>query len=536
MLRRILTIYDQHSDITVRFRSKALLKVDLASIILFSCFTIFNIVEGRILKAVIETFLVLLFIANIIMLKKGMYKAAVNVILSICFSAAILITISNPVAIQYEGYMIFTYAMPTLLALALFGYSQVQPFIFIICGELFLMISFFFRVLPQYSGTTGELISFYIVPVLLLLLCNYFVIMVIKNSTVIFDSLMHQEEATSQRFNELNALMGKFKENLSLGNDLHDLAESTRDNAESITGRLHNMESIIQELSGLMQSADEVQQDIFDAGTSVGQVVETQTTAMKESAAAVEEIAGSITTISETMQTRLEALNRLKENSRQSEKQIKESGRLMDEMLASNSRINEITTVIEDVGSQTNLLAMNASIEAAHAGEVGKGFAVVAGEIRKLAETTNTQSKQIRELLEKSNKNSQSAVKQSREVLVQFEHIMEQIDDQAQAMNEVFISLNELAGNARGITVSVGDMMSANSTVNQSVDTMSSRIELGHGSVRQTSEMAQKVTELASKINTATDALVQDSRTLAEIGKKNTENLKNLEAELQMLR
>jgi methyl-accepting chemotaxis protein len=423
-----------------------------------------------------------------------------------------------------------------MVALTLFGFSGRQSFLFLGGSELFLAYSFFFRALPQNIIPLGELIALYIPNSLLFIICNYFVVQVIKSSSMIYTSLKSQEEAMSKRYKELNALVESFNSNLNLGNDLHDLAKNTRDNAENITERVTNMMSILQNLTEMMASADKVQQEIFNAGQSVGKGMESQTSAISTSSAAVEEMAESITMISGTMKARIEALNRLKESSSQSEKQIKESGRLMDEMMASNSQINSITAVIEDVGSQTNLLAMNASIEAAHAGEVGKGFSVVAGEIRKLAETTNKQSKQIQSLLQKSNINSQSVVNQSREVLNHFEQIMDQIDEQAISMNEVFDSLNELSANAREITGGVNALKSTNSEVNHSVDTMSTRIEQGHGSIKKTADMAHDVYNLAAVINKATESLVNDSRTLAEIGQKNTNNQKKLESELHLLR
>jgi len=536
MLKNFLSYYDSHSDLTVRFRSRALFKVDIVSIAFFGIFVIVNLIEKKYTNAFVELILVGCFIINLFLLKKGWYRTAVNMIIMICFLAGVMIILSSKTVSPYEGIMAFTYLMPTLVSLTLFGYSNVQCYLFLIFGEIFLLASLFLRALPAQVAPVNEVVALYVSPILLFVICNYFIVQVLKISGSVFGALKFQEEAASKRYQDLNILVDDFTLNLNLGNDLHDLATSTRDHAEQITERLTNMENIIGQLTRLMTSADEVQQEIYNAGKSVSTGMESQTTAISSSSAAIEEMAASINMISSTMKTRLEALNRLKESSSQSEKQIKESGRLMDEMLASNGQINAITAVIEDVGSQTNLLAMNASIEAAHAGEVGKGFAVVAGEIRKLAETTNSQSKQIRDLLEKSNLNSQSAVKQSREVLDHFELIMNQIDEQALAMQEVFNSLSELSANAREITGGVGVLRSANSSVNQSVKTMSSRIELGHGSVRKTTDMVHDVNELVARINEATDALVQDSRTLAEIGRKNTENQKKLETDLRLIR
>ncbi|MDC7239485.1 MAG: methyl-accepting chemotaxis protein [Spirochaetales bacterium] len=535
MFEKLLSYYNDHGDITIRYRAKALVKVDFAAILLFMVFVVINFLEKDYIASIIEIGLLGLLITNIFMVKKGKYKAAVNMVLTICFLAAIMLITASPKGNLHEAFMFFSYAMPTLVALTLFGYSRIQALIFVISGEIFMVYSLFLRTMPSGQFQSGELIKHYSTPMLLFIICIYFVGQVIDNSTRIFGSLSNQEEITRKRFNDLNDLVSKFKLNQNLGRDLHGLAENTSENTEEITDRLKDMEEVLDKLNSAMQTTSGIQDIITNAGKEVSRGMGSQTESLQNSSASVEEMARSITSLSNTMQTGVVALNNLKEDSAKSEARIKESGKMMDAMLESNKKINEITAVIEDVGSQTNLLAMNASIEAAHAGEVGKGFAVVAGEIRKLAETTNTQSRQIRELLEVSNENSLAAVKQSREVQEHFVEIMHRIEDQSAAMSGVYDSLTELTGNAGEITRDVSTLMDANSSVNSSVQNMTGKIDESHKTVSSTTELTREVLRLMTEIRDSTASLSRDARTLADIGKENTDNLHNMERELQML-
>ncbi|MDC7232077.1 MAG: methyl-accepting chemotaxis protein [Spirochaetales bacterium] len=535
MFDKILLLYNQGEDINIRYRSRALLKVDIASAFFFALFTVINLIKGDIAAAVVEFGLILIFISNIFLLKKGKYKTSVNIILIICFLAAVMIILAKPPGEAYEGFIIFTYTMPTLVALTLFAYKKRQAYIFLVSGEIFLFLSLFLRTLPAGELPLRDLLFLYIPPMLLFIICNFFVVQVIGNSTKIFDSIRDQEEQTKNRFIELNRLVGTFKDNLNLGKALHDLAENTSANSESINTGLGNMDAVLEDLSTRMETTSRSQDAILTAGNTVREGMESQTATMRSSTESVEHMAVSIRKLSETMQTAVESLNRLKAESTASENRIREAGRMMDAMLDSNTRINEITAVIEDVGSQTNLLAMNASIEAAHAGEVGKGFAVVASEIRKLAETTNTQSKQIRELLDVSNANSRSAVQQSHEVQEHFIEIMKGIDEQSRSMTEVYDSLSDLNRSAGEIANEVVSLDAVNTRVNNSVQDMSSQITESHESVQVTAGLTQEVVKLMTEISAATESLSNDARTLADIGRKNTENLHNMESELQKL-
>ena len=151
------------------------------------------------------------------------------------------------------------------------------------------------------------------------------------------------------------------------------------------------LESVKGYISELSSSASEMAQ-------TVGMISE----GAQSQAAGVEEIASSLEEIASTVSQNAANSKSTDDIAQKSSRETAEGGTAVRETVAAMKKITERITLIEDIAYQTNLLALNAAIEAARAGEHGKGFAVVAGEVRKLAEKSQTASQEIGELAKES--------------------------------------------------------------------------------------------------------------------------------------
>lgn len=282
------------------------------------------------------------------------------------------------------------------------------------------------------------------------------------------------------------SLAGKYDE-YRLKKDLYsrelDQLREKLESASLVSGALRNsrndIDTIARSLAGFRDSYSEHEKGI--------------------NSVAVKQV-GSIEDLSEVIRALVDSIDKESEIASRAEKMSKEMSNtvrsggeditktitLISEVEKLSLKINEIIAVIDNISEQTNLLAMNAAIEAAHAGDAGKGFSVVAGEIQKLSRETNQSSRKISELVKSVSQTVKIMTENAQNASTGLKAIMESVKRTESIVADITGAINEQSEGGNKI-------MSAAGSLYKSAAQMKETTDRNVNTINRFSEMLEKI-------------------------------------------
>ena len=291
----------------------------------------------------------------------------------------------------------------------------------------------------------------------------------------------------------------------SLSNIGTDLASNMNETAAAVNEITANIQSIKGRIMNQSASVTETNATMEQVTVNINKLnghVENQTKNVSQASAAIEEMVANIASVTDTLVKNGTNVKSLQNASEVGRTGLQEVASDIQEIAHESEGLLEINSVMENIASQTNLLSMNAAIEAAHTGEAGKGFAVVADEIRKLAESSSEQSKTINAVLKKIKASIDKITRSTANVLAKFEAIDSSVNIVAQQEGNIRHAMEEQGQGSKQILDSIAKVNEITSQVKSSSQEMlvgaQEVIRESHNLEKQTQEITSGMNEMAS--------------------------------------
>ena len=313
--------------------------------------------------------------------------------------------------------------------------------------------------------------------------------------------------------NNMNSFQNELKDSLNKIKDFSNqneniktsLIEAATDASQSSVIISKNINSVDKQIitlnNNILKSSQQINQ-INGFTSDLNNHISDQMSMVEESTASITEMIASIASVSKLTEKNQIVINNLQETAKDGDNQINETTDIIEDINASVHNIGAMAQVIQDISDQTNLLAMNAAIEAAHAGDAGKGFAVVADEIRKLSEashiSSNDISRNLKEIIKKFEKASISGIN-TREA---FGNIYENIKEVSNSLLEISSSTSELNIGGKQILEAMENLTEISGEVHSKSNSMKNNAESVKVSMEEVSDISTTVTNSMSEVNT----------------------------------
>ena len=280
-------------------------------------------------------------------------------------------------------------------------------------------------------------------------------------------------------------------------------------------------------LSSLIQQVNELVDNTASSATEISATAEGLAAASQEQSAQADEVASAVEQMSRTITENAMAANKTaevaKENGRIASeggqvvsqtvnkmrdiaKVVKNSAENIEKLGESSKQIGEIISVIDDIADQTNLLALNAAIEAARAGEQGRGFAVVADEVRKLAERTTEATKQIAIMIKGIQSETEAAVLAMNKGTAEVTNGIELADKAGQSLQQILNSTQEVIDMINQIAAASEEQSATSEQISKNVTSIS---QVTAESAKRVEDVAHTAEELAKMTNQLADLMRQ---------------------------
>lgn len=344
----------------------------------------------------------------------------------------------------------------------------------------------------------------------------------------------------SEYFNETIEKIGTSVKKVGITSDSmeeigSELSANMTETASAINEISANIEGVKQQTMTQAASVTETAATVEEIVRTIKQLnigIETQAASVAQSSSSIEQMVANIASIGQTLAKTDSAINELTSATGDGKATLVTSNTVTQKIAEESGSLLEASSVIQHIASQTNLLAMNAAIEAAHAGESGKGFAVVADEIRKLAEESSVQGKTITTTLKTLSSEIETLAASSKTVEGKFNAIFslaEQVKEMSARLTE---AMREQEHGSKEVLTAIKNINMVTVEVQAGSEEMLKGGEGVAAEMRKLDDLTRMITDSMNEMATGAVQINKAVQEVNEITQKNKRSIDNLVTEV----
>ena len=380
-----------------------------------------------------------------------------------------------------------------------------------------------------------------IVVLLFLILCLNRIFKKVRNIKGLIDTLssgdadltvqlpVSQHDEMDSLVKSVNRFIAKFRliminvkdnqnELTNAGGVLTNEITSSTASVTQMSGNIKNVNEEVQKQTESVNDSAAAVTQITKSIESLDNMIASQASSVTEASAAVEEMVGNISSVDNSVIKMSEEFSILESDTHKGIEKNALLNKLIEEIANKSSTMVDANQIIQNIASQTNLLAMNAAIEAAHAGEAGKGFSVVSDEIRKLAENSSEQSTKISKELQDMNDSITKVVSESEESEKLFDEVSNRVsktgvmvtqiksamDEQQVGSQQILEALQLMNDSTTEVKGAAGEMKEGNGLIMNDITSLQESMKHISTAIKEIAEGTDEIQNSYTRVNEVT--------------------------------